>query len=69
MTASVQCWQHPNNKTISLFRQEHNNSVGLMFIIIATNALVISIKLKLIRRVSVFLHHLQGAYKLCRLKL
>ena len=40
---------------------------GLMFIIIPTNAHVSSIKfiLKLLRHVSVFLHHLQGAYKSC----
>jgi len=38
---------------------------------IPTNAYVSSLKfvLKLLRHVSVFLHRLQGAYKLCQLKL
>ena len=42
-----------------------------MFITIPTNAHRSSIKLilKVLRHVSVFLHHLQGAYKLCQLKL
>jgi len=42
----------------------------IIIIIIPTNAHVSSIKLilKLFRHVSVFLHHLQGAYKLCQLK-
>jgi hypothetical protein len=43
----------------------------LMFIIIPTNAQINSIKLilKLLRHVSVFLHHPQGVYKFCQLKL
>jgi len=38
-----------------------------MFIIIPTYAQISSVKLilKLLRHVSVFIHHLQGAYKLC----
>jgi hypothetical protein len=56
---------------ISVFRQERNNSIWLMFIIISTNAHVSSLKfiLKFLRHVSVFLHHFQGNYKLCQLKL
>ena len=43
----------------------------LMFISILTNAHRSSIKLiiKLLQHVSVFLHHPQGAYKFCQLKL
>jgi len=38
-----------------------------MFIIIPTNAHLSSVKLilKLLRHVSVLIHHLQGVYKLC----
>ena len=40
-----------------------------MFISIATRAHRSGMKLKLLRHVSMFLHHLQGAYKFCQLKL
>jgi len=42
-----------------------------MFITIPTIARVSSIKLilKLLRHLPVLIHHLQGAYKLCQLKL
>jgi len=42
-----------------------------MFIGIQTNAHrnTIKLTLKLLRHVSVFLHHPQGAYKFCQLKL
>jgi hypothetical protein len=42
-----------------------------MFIIIQTKAQISSLKLilKLLRRISVLIHHLQGVYKLYQLKL
>ena len=49
----------------------HKEINELMFIIIPTSAHVsrINLILKLLPHVSVFLHHLQGAYKLCQLEL
>ena len=55
-------------KTTNVGQRRHQ---GYMFISIPTNALVNRIKsiLKLLRHFSVFLRHLQEAYKLCQLKI
>jgi len=51
----------------SLQSHIQNNEFELMFIIIPTYAKMGSVKfiLKLLRHVSVLIHHLQGVYKLC----